>query len=115
MEAINYSNIGKNMKKIRNTIGMTQRQLSAVTGLSVGYISLIERNKVEAELPDFINIAKALGVSLDTLIEAPALSTSLRCDIAEILEHCTKQELDEFECAVTALLELIQQLKQNNE
>ncbi len=114
MEEISYSKIGENIKKMRSKMGMTQKELSAATGLSASYISRIERNKVRAELPAFINIAKALGVSLDTFIEEPALSVSLRREIAEILQNCTKQELDDFECAVKALLELIQQLKQNN-
>ena len=62
-------NIGMAIKLIRTRKKWDQKDLAAVTGLSVAYISLIEQDKREATIKTLQWIAFAFNLKLSKLIE----------------------------------------------
>ena len=59
--------LGKEIKKSRIDKGWQQKDLQEATGLSQKYLSEIELDKVDPRFSIVKRIARALGVSLDTL------------------------------------------------
>ena len=59
---------GKNLKKIRSTKGLTQAELAEKAQISPQMVSSYEKMKKDPSLTNAINIAAALGVSLDSLV-----------------------------------------------
>lgn len=56
--------IGESLKNIRKTKKMTQKQLSALTGLSQQHISKIERNLINVRVDTFLAIMKAFDIEV---------------------------------------------------
>ena len=54
--------IAKNIKKYRNERDLTQEKLSEMCGISVDYLSEIERNKKTPSLKRLILIAEKLNI-----------------------------------------------------
>lgn len=61
--------IGFSVRSHRRDIGMTLQQLSEATGLSIGYLSNLERNANSPTLVNVQKICEALGISFYTLLE----------------------------------------------
>ena len=87
---IDYKLIGERIKKERKSKGMTQDVLSERLGVSIGYVSQVERG-----------ITK---ISLDLL---GAISTILDCDIAKLI---TESATNSGEYMETELLNEIRKL-----
>ncbi len=67
------------LKDLRKRRGLTQQQLSELSGVSQQYISDIETGDVEGSLTVLRKLAKALDVSVTKLIEEkPIKSKSLK-------------------------------------
>ena len=62
------SGIGANIKHLRTSEGMTLKDLSAATGLSIGYLSQLERGLNSVAVDSLAKIAEALGVTLHYFI-----------------------------------------------
>jgi len=60
-------NIGQNIKKIRASKKMTLKALAEETGLSIGYLSQLERGLTTVSKGTCAKLAAALGVSTDEL------------------------------------------------
>lgn len=67
MKITNSNDLGKSIKKRRKELGYTQQFLSDFTGLSVTFISQVERGKSTAEIEKIIQLINILG--LDMLVE----------------------------------------------
>lgn len=63
-----YKSIGKNIRKRRDELGITQEKLAEIVNLSVSYMGAIERGEKLPKLKVFISIANALEISADTLL-----------------------------------------------
>lgn len=64
--------LGREIKKARASLGMKQKELQALTGLTQKYLSRIETDKADPSFAVVIRIARVLGMSLDQLAcEAP--------------------------------------------
>ena len=63
-----YKSIGKNIRKRRDELGITQEELAEMINLSVSYMGAIERGQKIPKLKVFINIANTLKVSSDSLL-----------------------------------------------
>lgn len=61
--------IGFSVRGQRRDIGMTLQKLSEATGLSVGYLSNLERNANSPTLVNIQKICEALGISFYSLLE----------------------------------------------
>lgn len=70
--AVDYKLIGGRMQRARKALAMTQEQLAEKIGVSVGYISQIERGCTK--------------VSLDTL---SVIALYLNCDISQLIAGVT--------------------------
>lgn len=60
--------LGQKVKKRRRQLGMTQVELRAKTGLSQGYISMLEKGIFDPTAPVIIKLAVALTMSADELL-----------------------------------------------
>jgi transcriptional regulator with XRE-family HTH domain len=60
--------LGTNIKKIRNEIGVSQEQLASMCGFDRTYISLIERGKRNLSYLNLVKLSKGLNVDLEKII-----------------------------------------------
>jgi transcriptional regulator with XRE-family HTH domain len=68
--------LGKEIKKARIDKGWKQQDLQVATGLSQKYLSAVELDKAQPSFDVVKRIARALGVSLDTLAKEDEESTA---------------------------------------
>ncbi len=64
MKINNSSDFGEKLRERRKKLGYTQRQLSEHTGLSISFLSDLERGKKTAELGKAIYVANILGLDI---------------------------------------------------
>jgi transcriptional regulator with XRE-family HTH domain len=57
-------NIGKRVRKLREEKGLTQTEVARRTGLLPSYVSRIEGNRTNPEIPMLERIASALGIQV---------------------------------------------------
>lgn len=93
--SIDYISIGSRIREIRKEKGWTQAKLAEKSGVEPSNISHIERAATKLSLPTLINIANALGVTLDeivygNLIKSAHISIKI---IDDILADCSDEEL----------------------
>ena len=91
---MDYFQIGQRIRKLRRARGLSQEELAEKVNISVTHMSHIETGNTKLSLPVFVDIAAALEVRTDELLDTPAAettSTSLD-DIAAVLERCSAQE-----------------------
>lgn len=60
---------GRNLKEIREFLGMSQATLAQRSGLTAAALSMIENGEREPMLTSVIRLLRALGVTFDRLIE----------------------------------------------
>lgn len=61
--------LGKNLKRIRTTKGITQGDIVRSLGVSRSFISNIENGKTNPTLATIAKLAEAVGVSVDELLK----------------------------------------------
>ncbi len=61
--------IGENVHKYRNRLGLTQEKLGEKVGFHSTYVGMIERAERKISVVAALKLAKALGVTLNDLIE----------------------------------------------
>lgn len=87
---MDLSAIGSRIKTARERKHLTQEDLAAIVDLSPTHISVIERGVKPPKLETFVNIANALGVSADMLLQdvvdhsEEGVSSSLVADIMKL-------------------------------
>lgn len=91
---INYAVIGRQIKEKRKPNHMTQAELAEAAGLSITYISCIERWKKRVSLEALVAISNELGVTVDHLLSPnqPHNPALLQADWEELLSDCTQYE-----------------------
>ena len=62
---------GEKIKNFRKQQNKTLKELSAETGLSIGYLSLVERNQTSLTLASLESISEALGISPSVFLNVP--------------------------------------------
>lgn len=62
--------IGAAIRSRRQELNMSLRELSKQSGLSIGFLSLVERGRSSPALTSLSNVAKALGVELSSFFPA---------------------------------------------
>lgn len=77
--------IGKRIKECREKIGLTQEAFAEKTGLSVNYISTLERGSSFPRCERLISILNALDTSADAVF----------CDVVHRSANYTENELSE--------------------
>ena len=66
--AIDYTRIGKQLKRLREDKGYTQAQLAEVLGCTDGYVSQIERAAVKPSLEFLVKVSVLYKVTIDYLV-----------------------------------------------
>lgn len=65
MRVVNTAMLGEMIRKQRKDKGLTQKQLTELTGLSSSFISDVENGKATVELGKVIQIINVLGLNMD--------------------------------------------------
>lgn len=75
--AIPASSLGPRIRKRRKGLSMTLQELGLASGVSVGYLSQVERDNAAPTLGTLAQIAAALDVTVDYFISTPRAADSL--------------------------------------
>lgn len=91
---MDYYKIGQKIRKIRKAHGLSQEELAEKIGISTTHMSHIETGNTKLSLPVFIDLANALEVRTDDLLDNPAAATTTASldEIAKVLERCSAQQ-----------------------
>ena len=92
--AMDYYAIGQRIRKFRKAHDWSQEELAEKVEISTTHMSHIETGNTKLSLPVFVDIAGALEVRTDDLLENPATATTSTSldEIATVLERCSAQE-----------------------
>ena len=93
---IDYSAIGKRIRKCRKELNLTQQQLAEMSDLSDTNISHIERGATKLILPSLIAITNALNTTTDYLLMDVINNSDIQFknEFAELLKDCGKEEFN---------------------
>ena len=83
---MDFTSVGKNIRRYRLEKSMHQSDLAESVGLSTNYIGMIERGEKIPALDTFINILNVLGVSSDMVL-ADVLSVGNEIKNSELNER----------------------------
>ncbi len=89
-------NVGKRIQSCRQKAGLTQEQLSEISGISQKHISRIEQGYHDTHFTLIYKIAKALNVSIDSFAtdfeedNANIFLSTIKADVANM----SKKQLD---------------------
>lgn len=110
--ALNYILIGKKIREFRKMRQISQSTLSEIAALSPGYISYIENGSKIPSLDTIVQIANALEITPDVLLESELVKKerTIAAEYAEIMDSCTMLEKEiVLECSRN----LVEVLKKN--
>ena len=79
-QKIDYAQLGYNIKKLRQTTGLTQDNLAELIGCNTSHISNIENNYTKLSLNALLAIANSLDTSVDFLLSSQYENKSLALD-----------------------------------
>ena len=65
------NDFGKRLRKIRRNQDLTQAQLAETIGVTMEFVSLLERGQTSPSFDTLEKLAKALGVSVSELFQFP--------------------------------------------
>lgn len=104
---LDYQAIGVRIRRFRKAKGLTQQTLAERSNQEPSNISHIERGATKLGLPTIVNIANALGVTVDDLLCDSLLEsrTAFEREIDELLRDCTHAELKVIAGTMRALKE----------
>lgn len=98
MKDINFERIGKKLKEIRISKGLTQEYVSNMVDVNTSHISNIENNRVKVSLTTLVQICNALDTTVDYILSEEYVSPSsvLEQEILHELHSCpdtTKEQI----------------------
>lgn len=99
--------LGSRIRQARTEQNMSQLELAETCGISVPYVSDIERGKKCFSVDILLRIAQALQVSTDWLLrlDIPQTDYTYHAEAAELLTDCSQEE-------AALLLDLMNSAKQ---
>jgi transcriptional regulator with XRE-family HTH domain len=68
MKDINFEAIGKRLREIRISKGLTQEYIANMADVNTSHISNIENNRVKISLPTLVHVCNALEVTIDYIL-----------------------------------------------
>ena len=68
---------GGRIRELRRKAGLTLQALADASGISVGFLSQVERDKATPSLGTLASVASALNVEVDVFISAPKVADSV--------------------------------------
>ena len=92
--ALDYSIIGSRLKQARQRAGLTQQDLAEEAGLSVAFISRVERGSSHINLKRLSEFCKILGVSEGSILNGVSDSSNdyLYEEFDSILKSCSPEK-----------------------
>lgn len=104
---VDIGELGNRIRQVRSEKNMSQMELAEACGISVPYVSDIERGKKCFSVDILMRIALALQVSTDWLLrlDIPQTDYSYNTEAAELLKDCSQDE-------AALLLDLMSSMKQ---
>ena len=101
---VDYIGIGKRVKDFRLKRGLSQENLSELSGLTPAHFSHVETGNTKVSLPSLINIANALDVTMDDLLadSIPHTTHVTMKAMNELLSDCTDAEANALLHIMTA-------------
>ena len=104
---LDYCAIGIRIRRLRKTHGFTQQKLAELSNQEPSNISHIERGATKLSLPTLVNIANALGVTVDDILcdSVKSARASFEREVLEILSDCSHKELKILTGTMRALKE----------
>ena len=107
---MNQTLLGKRIKAARENVGMTQEQLAAAVNYSVDHMSVIERGVKAPKLEKLVDIANALHVGIDALLQDD-LDVATLLKSSEISMRIQKLSADDQRKVLNVLDALISELQ----
>ena len=90
---MNYYAIGQQIRKHRKARGLSQEQLAEMVNISTTHMSHIETGNTKLSLPVLVDIANALDVRTDDLLDRSLYTVGDAVgEITAVMEGCTPQE-----------------------
>ena len=96
---MNYSNFGENLKHLRNSLGLTQKDFGAKVGLSKAVVSKYETGMGYPTFDVLVRIAQYFGVTTDYLLGVSRGKTIDVSDLGESQIAVVHQIIEEFKTA----------------
>ncbi|MBE5922148.1 MAG: helix-turn-helix transcriptional regulator [Lachnospiraceae bacterium] len=94
-----YDNLGKRVRELRISKGLTQDQVAKELNVTPGYISNVENNRTAMTLRMLIFYARLTGVSLDSFIgsiDSSYKETSLDNELLSLTKELTAAEKEKL-------------------
>ena len=107
---MDYTTIGKQIRKRRRELDLTQEELSELLGLSPGHLGTLERGWKLPSLETFIRICNVLGVSSDRLLSG-VLSAESQVKVSDLSEAI--KDLPQLE--QTRILHVVQMMVEDSQ
>lgn len=91
MKEINFENIGKKLKEVRLSKGLTQEYIADMADVNTSHISNIENNRVKISLTTLVHVCNALDVTVDFILadEYNKPSSVLEQEVLHELQSCS--------------------------
>lgn len=101
---MDYYAIGQRVRRFRKALGLSQETLAEKINISTTHMSHIETGNTKLSLPVLVALANVLEVRTDDLLydASPSSRTSSINGIMQILDSCTKQQLQIIEDVLRA-------------
>ena len=92
---LDYKAIGKRIKIARINADLTQEALAGQINLSPSHMSNIETGTTKVSLTTIVNLANALGVTVDDLLCDNIVHARLQMDrdVQQVLDDCDDYEI----------------------
>ena len=94
MSSLNNSEFGKNIRKRRKALGITQSRLADMLEISPNHISSIETGKTDASVKLIIKLCDVLNVTPDYLFLGNMHSNNISKDIVDIIRLLSDDDLN---------------------
>lgn len=82
--------LGKRIRAMRKAQNMSQERLAELAGLSVVFVSNVENGHRRASICSYNDIANALDMSLDELVELPGEKESWDSNMVALFQSAKK-------------------------
>lgn len=98
MDSINFEEIGKKLRELRISKGLTQEYIANMANVNTSHISNIENNRVKISLSTLIHVCNALNTTIDYVLSEEYLDSLSVLDqnILKELEKCDKHTKEQI-------------------
>ena len=91
MEYVNYVDLGKRVRARRTELNWTQERLAQEIGVSTSFIGHIERGSRKASIDTLVQLANAMEISTDKLLEGSLTMSDMLVKPVKKLTESQKQ------------------------